>query len=186
MTTAHLASIVLGALLLPHAATADEGLRANLLRCAAIPADAARLRCYDETARGAAAAERGPAPANGPSEIRPGSAAAGVSKDRREEVPEDATAAAAPEALNDAVGKKAAAAAEQKKTWVGKLVRCEESGPSDRTYFYLDGGQVWRQAGGGRLRFRNCDSDVEISEDWIGFRLYIASRNRTVRVSRVR
>ncbi len=173
MKTHALVFLTLGALALMQESPAEESLRAALARCMDITRDAARLRCYDETAAHARTAT---------SSTQTDNAAGNVAEDRAE----DPAGVARPAPLDDSVGRNQVAGNEQEQTYGGTLVRCEERGPSDKTYFYLEGGQVWRQNGGRRLRLGDCSSEIEISQDWFGFKLRIINNNRTIRVSRVR
>lgn len=64
--------------------------------------------------------------------------------------------------------------------------RCEVSKKSNQTYFFLENGQVWRQSNYRRLNFRDCRFDATLSKDTFGYKLFIPSKDRKVRVTRIR
>ena len=50
----------------------------------------------------------------------------------------------------------------------------------------MENGQVWKQSNYRQLAFKNCDFDIEISKGTFGYQMYIPSKDRSVRVARVR
>ena len=67
-----------------------------------------------------------------------------------------------------------------------RVVRCDKNPQSGQTYFFLDNDQVWKQANYRRISVGDCDYEVRLSKDAFGYQLYIPSRDRTVRVARIR
>lgn len=165
---------------MPGAAVAadDDVPDVSLERCAAIESEDERLACFDELAR-ATGARAGQEPAEKPA------ASSGQP---------DARAAAAPEAgtstrpLGDDVGREALDSDDGRfvEIYTGTLVRCEDSGRSNRAYFFFDNGQVWRQSNAERLRVRDCSGSVELTRDFFGYKLNFPDDNISVRVRRVR
>lgn len=167
------------ALVWTGAAAADDALGVALGKCKSIGNDAERLICFDAVAAmvgDASAAAPAPEAAASPPAPAP--------------VPEATTR---PEAsgvvpLTDEVGKErvAGAKAEESPKYAGTVTRCEESRQSGQTYFFFENGQVWKQANYRRLNLRNCRFDVTVAKDTFGYELYIPSKDRRVRVSRIR
>lgn len=144
--------------------------------CQAIAVEADRLDCYDALASSMAPTE---APAIVPAEVPA-------------EVPAVQTAAAPsdkPPPLNDDVSKVSVkgASIEQPKYSI-VVTGCKRSNMEQRTYFYMENGQVWKQSDAGHLRFKNkeCQFEATIEKKAFGWRLRIPSENRVIRVFRVR
>lgn len=167
--------IVALSFLLPLAANADNTLADNLTQCAETPDDAARLSCYDGLARSQEAPDSSDAPATG-------LPAAAVS------MPEAATTASGPAPITDDVGIERVRGNTQDdaEEYSANVTRCEEHARSGQYYFFFENGQVWKQANYRRLGYRDCRFEVILSKDNFGYQLYIPSKDRTVRVSRVR
>lgn len=159
------------------AAQADDGLSAALGKCKGIESDSERLVCFDAVAAMTGdekAAAPAPEPASPPTEPAPAVAT-------RTEAP-----GVVP--LNDEVGKERVDGARTEETpkYAGTVTRCEESRQSGQTYFFFENGQVWKQANYRRLNLRNCRFDVTVAKDTFGYELHIPSKDRRVRVSRIR
>lgn len=153
------------AALLSTVVSADAALSDALGKCKRIENDAERLICFDAVA----------------AMVGDGSTTS--------ETP-DTTAQPAPDVvpLTDEIGKERVAGAktEEAPKYAGTVTRCEESRQSGQTYFFFENGQVWKQANYRRLNLRNCRFDVTVAKDTFGYELHIPSKDRRVRVSRVR
>ncbi|MDH3748241.1 MAG: hypothetical protein OER97_08530 [Gammaproteobacteria bacterium] len=175
--------LVLGVVLSATLHAADN-IQSDLRRCGAMADDAARLKCFDALTAGidnagdnidaAQSLDTVQSPPSVEQEVVDVAA-----------VDQDVKPTVVP--LDDSVGKDQVETATRADgpTYVARLTRCEETGPSSLTVFYLDNGQAWKQRNSGRLRMRDCDADIEIRKDWFGFKLYIPSQKRTIRVSRI-
>ncbi len=99
-----------------------------------------------------------------------------------------ATPAAGPVPLTDEVGKERIEPkhADEREKYASRVESCQESIQSGQTYFTLENGQVWKQSNYRRLNFRNCEFDIEISKGTLGYNMYIPSKDRSVRVARVK
>ncbi len=99
-----------------------------------------------------------------------------------------ATPAAGPVPLTDEVGKERIEPkhADEREKYASRVKSCQESIQSGQTYFTLENGQVWKQSNYRRLNFRNCEFDIEISKGTLGYNMYIPSKDRSVRVARVK
>jgi len=76
--------------------------------------------------------------------------------------------------------------AEEQPRYASHVTSCTESIKSGQYYFTLDNGQVWKQSKYRRLGFKNCDFGIEISKGAFGYQMYIPSKDRSVRVARVK
>jgi len=68
---------------------------------------------------------------------------------------------------------------------LARVSRCTKSS-GDKYFFYLDGGQVWKQVSDKKLYFRECDFIVTISKDFFGYKMQQEGSKTKFRVSRVR
>ena len=93
-----------------------------------------------------------------------------------------------PAPLTDEVGKERIEPkeADEREKYSSRVVACQESAQSGQYYFTLDNGQVWKQSNYRRLGFRDCAFDIEISKGSLGYNMYIPSKDRSVRVARVK
>jgi hypothetical protein len=66
------------------------------------------------------------------------------------------------------------------------VTRCEESSQSERLFFFMENGQVWKQSNSARVSFDVCQFEVTLKKDFFGYKMTIPSKGRTLRVSRVR
>ena len=100
----------------------------------------------------------------------------------------DAAPAAGPVPLTDEVGKERIEPIqdEDREKYASRVKSCQESVQSGQTYFTLENGQVWKQSNYRRLGFRNCEFDIEISKGMFGYSMYIPSKDRNIRVTRVK
>ena len=179
-------------LLLPMSAFSQDILSVDLGKCAQIEDDGDRLSCYDALVLPDAPAEPAPAPvADAPVEAPDDTAAATATA-----VATPATVAAealAPSAdgttpITEDVGKERIEREEPEEPTVysANVVRCEASGASGQYYFVMENGQVWKETNYRRLRWSNCRFPVNISKDGFGYKMYVAEKDRTLRVRRVR
>lgn len=186
----------------------DEGLTTALGECRQIGDDQARLSCFDAVAAMAArqttapptAPSLGTVPAGPPAAPSLGTVPTGPpSAPGLETVSATPPAAASPPSeastapadtipLTDEVGIERVDGARQSapSKYSARVTRCEVNRQSGQTYFYLENGQVWKQANYRRLNLRDCRFDVTLAKDTFGYELFIAEENRTVRVSRIR
>jgi len=148
---------------LQPAALAQDSIDASLKQCAAIADDSARLDCFD-----ALAGLRGN-----------GVPAAPVVLPVQE---------SGPVPLTDDVGKERIEepdVAEQPR-FTARVTSCRKNPQSGQYSFAFDNGQVWKQSTYRSLSMRNCDFDVEIRRVPFGYDMYIPSKDRSVRIKRVR
>jgi hypothetical protein len=151
-------------------AVPQDAVGTALNKCAGIAEDDARLTCYDALAV----------------------VLIGDQGDSGVVAPAVAVASAAtpsgPAPLTDAVGKERIEPKKDKERekFAGQVVSCKESAQSGQTYFVLENDQVWKQSNYRRLGFRDCQFDIEISKNAFGYEMYIPSKDRTVRISRVK
>ncbi len=146
----------------------SQDLGKALEGCASIAENDARLTCFDALAAllgGGQDAEHTGAP-----------------------VVVAAAPTAGPVPLTDAVGKERIEPkpADESAKFTGRVESCRESVQSEQTYFTFENGQVWKQSNYRRLGFRDCEFDVEISKGTFGYEMYIPSKDRSVRISRVK
>lgn len=203
------------ALSIPGISSADA-LGEALTGCVGIANDGDRLKCFDAVAAKAsrgpddfepdseeestAAAAVGTAieevkPANQPDLAE--AVAVGAGPDAAELASESANVAAAAGTstaqssavpLSDDVGLERVKGAEREKTpeYAAVVTRCERNPQTDQMYFYLENGQVWKQSNYRRLNYRDCRFEVTLRKDGFGYKLYIPSKDRNVRVNRLR
>jgi len=164
-----LATTVIVSLIAAPAQSQDLGKA--ITSCSSITEDDARLTCFDALA--AMMGEEVPVAAV---ETAPTAAAAAVV----------VAATAAP--LTDDIGKERVDPKdpEEQPRYASHVTACKESIQSGQYYFTLDNGQVWKQSNYRRLGFKNCDFDIEISKGTFGYQMYIPSKDRSVRVARVK
>jgi hypothetical protein len=147
--------------------------------CSDIKDDMERLRCYDaRNAPREVATDVVPAQPAPPAEEAPTPAPAPAS------VPEPETAETVRAASPDEFGKEEPIDA-PREFIEARIDRITTSGAKE--YYWLDNGQVWRQAGGSnRMRYRKGDK-VTITEGVLGsFDLKVEGRNKIIKVTRVR
>ena len=65
----------------------------------------------------------------------------------------------------------------------GRITSCKQGHHGD-WYFYLEDGQVWKEARRRNRRFKECDFDVTITKDRFGYKMRIDALDKTVRVRR--
>ncbi|MCH7898903.1 MAG: hypothetical protein IIC62_06120 [Proteobacteria bacterium] len=169
-----LATALSACLVAAPAQSQDLGKAIN--SCASITDDGARLTCYD-----ALAAMMGDVPvaeaANAPAaENAPAAATAAV------------VVAATTAPLTDDIGKERLEPKDpdEQPRYASHVTSCKESIKSGQYFFTMENGQVWKQSNYRQLAFKNCDFDVEISKGTFGYQMYIPSKDRSVRVARVR
>ncbi len=155
----------------PSLSRAADAVPGELMQCSAIDDAAARLACYDRISD------------------RPKTAAAGQSEP---EVPVEAVAPPQSETprvpVETAVPATMATSSAQKAddgSIRARVIRCENN-ISEQVVFYLDNGQVWKQSSHKRLKFRDCDFDATIRNEFLGFKMQPDGDKRRVRVTRVK
>ena len=92
------------------------------------------------------------------------------------------TTAALP--FDDEVGKESLAGADAPAI-VGRLVECKGDYRS-KYHFYFDNGQVWKQTNNTRIRWKDCNFDVNIEKDAFGYKMSRVGEKKTVRIARIR
>ena len=65
----------------------------------------------------------------------------------------------------------------------GKITSCKKGHHGD-WFFFFDDGQVWKEVSTRSLRFRECDFDVTITKDRLGYKMRIDALDKTIRVRR--
>ncbi len=154
-------------LILPQAYAANP--QEELRECAGIGSDSKRLDCYDDLTRSLETKV--------------------VSKPKEKPKPPPQPERASnqsPPPITDDVGMDKPRESFIEEEFTVFVDRCESLTNSRRLVFYLDNGQVWQQKNERRVSKRNCKSEGVISKDFFGYRLYIKSKDTSVRVSRLR
>ena len=144
----------------------------SLTACRALEDDAARLACYDE--------------AMSRDKSSPEVAASAATDTTATTVTTAATTAAVPATvpLDDEVGRESLNRGDEPAI-VGRLVECRGDYRS-KYHFYFDNGQVWKQTNNARIRWNDCNFDVNIEKDAFGYKMNRVGDKKTVRISRVR
>lgn len=65
------------------------------------------------------------------------------------------------------------------------VIRCTKDS-FKKYYFYLEGGQVWKQVSDKKLRYKECNFKVSIVKDFFGYKMQQEGEKSRIRVSRVR
>ena len=179
----------LAALTVPFAAAhaADQNPVEALKACARIDDASERNACYDELGKKALEEEAEPAAAAEPpapeaESATPAAAAPVVAESVAEPAPQPAPQPAAKPSPEDnpALQDKDA---EKKKPIYGHVKACQQA--SDGNWFFiLDNGDVWKQSGGKKKRFDDCDFDVVFRKDFFGYKMTIDGVEEPVRVRR--
>ena len=139
---------------------------AAILECKLIRNDASRLACYDSIeSPQSTSAEVVEAPI----------AAASVTKE---------SPVAEPEELDDAVGRENVSREKEKLAVRGHVVSCRTNA-TGKYLFYFGNGQIWQQKDSNRIRWKECDFDVTISKDFIGYKMLPDGEKQKVRIARV-
>jgi hypothetical protein len=188
-------------------AIADEAFEEAVRKCASIQDESARLICFDAVAvvkpvEGTATPEpSGPGQQTAPVEVASEASAEIAVAEQSAEI-EIATGAAAvaavaaeeaareadqPQPLTDDVAiERVDPAKKENPEYVAQVVRCDKHQQSGQTYFFLDNDQVWKQANYRRMSLGKCEFEVRLKKDAFGYEMTIPSKDRTVRVARVR
>jgi hypothetical protein len=179
-------ALILTTLIAPQVfanAASDSALR----KCAGIADDESRLVCFDALASVLVSADNPvtredapatvPAPAPVPAPDITAAAPASV-----------VVAAGVAVALTDEVGKERVIDLSEidNPTFTAKMTSCPESVQSGQYYFTFENGQVWKQSNYRKMNLGDCDYDVEITKISMGYQMYIPSKDRRVRISRVK
>ena len=158
----------------------QDALQAELLRCAALPAETERVKCYDALAQrdlrptepGAAGKREEPKPVEDPP-LPP------------EPVTEPSSAQTVE--ITDEVGREQVGDSDDAKAtaYSARVTSCQKNS-SGRVFFFLDNGQIWKQTDYARIRYRECDFDVTLTRDAFGYKLKVVDKKSSYRVSRVK
>ena len=65
------------------------------------------------------------------------------------------------------------------------ITSCRQGG-SGTWFFFLENGQVWKEANKRNLRLKECSFDATIRKDGFGYKMAIAEIDKTIRVKRHR
>jgi len=188
------------AVLVAASASADEAFESAMQKCAGIEDEDARLICFDALATLAPdATEKAQSVPEAPSQLSdmsgasekasPAAAAAPVAPAAlatddggRVPVAEDTA-----QPLTDDVGKERVDPTQRENPeYAARVVRCDRNRQSGQLYFFFDNDQVWKQANYRRMSLGDCQFEVRLSKDAFGYELYIPSKDRKVRVTRLR
>ena len=153
---------------------AAEELQQRIDACAAIDDDAERLACFD--ALSSANGDGVYVPAAPEATSVSAAAPAPTSAVTQEEEPSPPIIAPAPARGED----------KEKEVFNVRLTRCTQTSAAGRQVYYFDNGEVWRQSNSSRNNVRNCDAAVTIQKDVFGYKMHVASENRSIRISPVR
>jgi hypothetical protein len=170
-----------------QAVHAQSSVDRALNKCATIAEDSARLSCYDALAEVLVADSAGAA-----EESIVGDDASERATDTSGAMESAAATAVAGSAavvgLTDDVGKERIESPNSEDLPVisGTVVECRKSAQSGQYYFTFDNGQVWKQSNYRSASFRNCDFEVEITKNAFGYEMFIPSKDRTLRIARVK
>jgi hypothetical protein len=170
---------------------------AAILKCQAMQDDTSRLACYDDlnspkpSAVEPATVDPAPAappPAEPVATTPPPVKTTPVESASR--TPTDSgprSAAPVPEPLNEEIGQQTLRG-DGKKAKVlvrGRVVRCQQD-LRKKYLFYFDNGQIWKQKDNKRIRWKECEFDVTISEDVFGYKMVPDGETKQVRIARVK
>ena len=177
----------------------DDPLGA-LKACARIQATADRVECYETLGRKAlqteaAAADGAAMPAAGgvPESTEPAEALAVPAVETEMPPPEPVKTAEAqaepantfPKMTDDLGGPEfRKRAGKTMPTFAGVVTSCRKDSYG-KYYFYFDNDQIWKQSGGARLRYRECQFNVTVTKDFGGYVMRIEGRKGRVRIRRV-
>lgn len=183
-TTKWLCNLALACACLPAAALADDDLADALRGCASITDVADRMNCYDSLAAAQAtpphSAPADPVPPNAvplPPKTAPATEAY-------------ANGAAAPDtmvpAIDNEVGREQLRGDDgvEPPKYTAKVVECKRNSVG-RLFFVLENGQIWKQSDHARFRRRDCEFDVTLTRDALGYKLKINGTKSNYRVARV-
>jgi len=158
----------------------------EILKCKSLQDNAARLACYDaldspSSPEQSAPAERAvPVVPDAPVEAPPTTPKPAAVVPAASPQPEEHV----PEMLSDKVGRENLGPKKGEEVLVrGRIVSCRED-LTGKFVFYFENGQVWRQKGNSRIRWKECDFEVTISKDFFGYKMLRDDDNRKVRIAR--
>jgi hypothetical protein len=158
----------------------QDALQDELHRCAELPADAERVKCYD------ALAARSPQPAQTGAADRPEEPGP-VEDSPVPPAPVSEPSSAQGVAITDDVGREQLDGGEDAEAAIyhARVTSCQKNS-SGRVFFFFENGQIWKQTDYSRFRYRECNFDVVLSRDTFGYKMKIADQKASYRVSRVK
>jgi hypothetical protein len=154
--------LLLVASAIPGTAQSSDPIQ-ELMTCARTTDRDARLACYDDLGERVLRAE-----ASGTASAREGATASTATDTDEQSLPSDLGFPKHEEKLD---------------TYSGKVMSCQKGRFGD-WYFIFDNGQIWKDVGNSWYHFKDCNFDVTITDDSIGYKMTIDSLDRTLRVKR--
>ena len=166
-------------------AIAQDSVGTALNKCAGIADDAARLSCFDALTTVPVDDQDDQDDVGDVGTVAATTAATAVvvADDVTDVVADDA-----PAPLTDEVGRERIEpkSDDEQPRFAANVTSCQKSVQSGQYYFVFENGQVWKQSNYRNLNLRDCAFDVEISKTGFGYQMFIPSKDRTVRVARVK
>lgn len=158
----------------------QDALQAELLRCAALPAETERVKCYD------ALAQRDPRQADTSAAVEPEKSEA-VEDPPAPPEPVTETSSAQTVEITDDVGSEQVAGSDDEEAAVyhATVTSCRKNS-SGKVFFFFENGQIWKQTDYSRFRYRECEFDVTLTRDAFGYKMKIVDQKASYRVSRVK
>jgi len=159
---------------------AQDVLGTQLRRCASLHDEDERMRCYDALARQEMPEEKdAAAPAVSAESSEPPPAA-------QEPAAEESTETMKAVAISDDVGREQVERGDVAGNveYHSRITSCKKNS-SGRVFFFLENGQIWKQTDYATFRYRSCDFDITLTKDSFGYKMRIAGKKSSYRVSRV-
>lgn len=174
-------ALVFAACALPTSWTvAQDELGAELRRCASLPDEDGRIRCYDALAqRELQDREETEPPAMPPQPVESSSVP-------QESDAKEITQAGKAVAISDDIGREQVERDDEAGNveYHARVTSCKKNS-SGRLFFFLENGQIWKQTDYATFRYRTCDFDITLTKDSFGYKMKIAGKKSSYRVSRV-
>ncbi|NCF59842.1 MAG: hypothetical protein GWP64_08295 [Gammaproteobacteria bacterium] len=158
----------------------EDALQAELLRCAALPAETERVNCYDALAqRNLRPPETGTA--GKPEEPKP------VEDLPAPPEPVTEPSSAQTVEITDDIGSEQVDGGNDAEAAVyhARVTSCQKNS-SGKVFFFFENGQIWKQTDYSRFRYRECEFDVALTRDTFGYKIKIVGQKASYRVSRVK
>ncbi len=167
-STSYIATLILFVLFLPNSVTLAEQNESKLAQkirhCAAIKSPDKRYLCYDLIA-----------------EKLDHGRASSIDKNNDNE-PKVSSNKALPSTLG---GSKFDSTHRESPINTGQVVSCKRA--SDKRWFFIfENGQVWKQTDRRQRFFKNCQFNVTVQKDGIGYVMSIESKKSKIRIKRTR